>query len=382
MLIGKVRSMLPCNHAAFRIWQSRGEDLPTFAFGHSQVYYVATRFVDQLRIENTDSVKQEKTWHKIKDFLQHHEERTVVGYIGYEAVNQDGMNRYDTSFPLVHLVVPLDVDRFDTNTIHEDFMSSKIDLSQYDVDKGVKSGYSEAVDKVLDWIGDDEERKVTIARKVMLPPLDLWKSFLQDPNKTYRHFSFYYGIDELEFVGHSPEMTMFRSPGSEVLLCEKASGTFPKGKKTEFAKDKKNLYEHKLSIDSLIEKLRKVAHIADVSRDICDFPNLQHFVTSFKLRPKENSVDVMKALFPTGAKPLEGIKLVRELETFSRGPYYGLFFAKLNNGEIQVYHILRSLFREGQDHYAICGAGITCNSDAGTELRETELKLSSINARA
>jgi len=376
MLIGVVRVMLPSNQAAFRIWQNQQENLPTLAFGHQQVYYVTTKYVDQLKIEKKDFKGIKNTWNKIKDFLEYHKNRTVVGYIGYEIIYKNS----NSNFPLVHLVVPINVEKFNLSTKYEDLIFPKINLCQYD-DKN-KAQYLQSIKKVINWIGEDKKRKLTIARKISLPSIDLWKSFLQDPSQEYNHFSFYYGIDNLEFVGHSPEMTMYRSAGSKIIICEKASGTFPQGNKKEFAKDKKNLYEHNLSINSLLSKINKVAYIKDTSRKINTFPNLQHFVTSIRLKPKKSTIEIIKTLFPKGVNPDCGIKLINKLEDFSRGPYYGLFFAKLNNGEMQVYHILRSLFREENNYHTICGAGITYNSNPQEELRETELKLSSIIARA
>ncbi len=373
--------MLPSSQAAFRIMLAREEGVPTFAFGHQQVYYVATRFVDQLRIEDKDFNGREDTWRKVRNFLDQHRGRTVIGYIGYETVHQNRDIDYGSTFPIAHLLVPVDVERFDTSTTREEILFPHIELSKYDNDPENKENYLRAVQKVLCWIGEHKKRKLTIARKVPLPPIDLWKSFQQDPTDEYRHFSFYYGVGDMEFAGRSPEMTLYRSPNLDVLVCEKASGTFPQGNSEQFEKDPKNVHEHQLSIDSLTGKLRDVARIDGISREIRDFPHLQHFVTSFRLKPKKTPLEVMEVLFPKGAEPVEGIELVRKLEGFSRGPYYGLFFAQLSDGELQVYHILRSLFREGDHHYTICGAGITGNSDPNGELQETELKLSSIIAR-
>ncbi len=120
--------------------------------------------------------------------------------------------------------------------------------------------------------------------------------------------------------------------------------------------------------------------------DICALMSLRHvhhLVSRISgiLRPGNDVVDVLSALFPcgsiTGAPKIEAMKAIARMEKSGRGPYCGAvgFIDDRGNADFSV--AIRTLIQETQapeTFHIPVGGGVTLQSDPEAEYEETSLK--------
>ena len=114
-------------------------------------------------------------------------------------------------------------------------------------------------------------------------------------------------------------------------------------------------------------------------------PGLVHLVSTVAgdLRPGTTWPQILAATFPpgsvTGAPKLAALDIIRALEAGPRGPYCGAFgWVDADAGTAELAVAIRTFWREDTDSGPLLafgtGAGITWDSDARAEWRETMLK--------
>jgi menaquinone-specific isochorismate synthase len=178
------------------------------------------------------------------------------------------------------------------------------------------------------------------------------------------------------------------------LGTQALAGSFPRGKtetsdillETELLNDGKNIVEHKKVLDFIVNQLNSVSENVSYSLNpiVKKLPYIQHLLTRItaKLNNGVSIYSVIKKLHPTPAVcgiPAENAKLIIEnLELFERGLYSGIigWIDLNNNAEIAVG--IRSALLKGKSLRAFAGCGLVDGSDALSEFKETELKLTPI----
>ena len=109
------------------------------------------------------------------------------------------------------------------------------------------------------------------------------------------------------------------------------------------------------------------------------------------LRPGTTWPQILEATFPpgsvTGAPKLAALDIIRAQERGPRGPYCGAFgWVDADAGTAELAVAIRTFWREDSATGAtLCfgtGAGITWDSDARAEWRETQLKAARLLAVA
>lgn len=354
----------------------------------------------------------EEAWQQISEYLYRNRHCWVVGYIGYDILNAEMMSS-NKAIPSVHLIIPDTVYEVNKSSIicslsgklqpidlsslnFEEFrLKPIVSLIDFDIDSSDE--YLACVSRAYDWVFQYQKctRRMTVSRRVDFEmQFALVQSLIPFQNEPKNSVPCYWRSAYIEFAGVSPERTFYKKSNSDVYHCQKVSGTFAKNKNDSqdsiliqsFLSDTKNNNEHDISVVDLIESMRGIGNISNRYKELLEMPNIMHFLTSFNvlLHKDKNVSDICKALYPKGVQPInEGLKELFQLESISRGPYYGIFFVQTPSNMVLGTHIIRMLFRDVilNKCYAHCGACITSNSDLFDEYRETQLKLNSIVAR-
>ena len=123
-----------------------------------------------------------------------------------------------------------------------------------ELDQSLETQYLQQVEQALAWVHQEKTRRMTVARRVPLPPVDLLQTFHCQPSHNTLSKSFYLDTGSAAFVGKCPEVLLEWKPGK--FKAFKLSGTYPKHRNPEtdalrsnIPQDPKIIAEHQLSSD-------------------------------------------------------------------------------------------------------------------------------------
>jgi salicylate biosynthesis isochorismate synthase/menaquinone-specific isochorismate synthase len=197
------------------------------------------------------------------------------------------------------------------------------------------------------------------------------------------------GDDGTALIGASPELLVRRQGG--VATCQPMAGSIARGQDDtedralaeELRASAKNGAEH------LVTARRVAAALAPLSievrrqePEIVRYTNIQHLATTIEATLRDPAPGVLQlagALHPTpavGGMPPDGaVRLIDALEGMERGWYAGAvgWMDARCDGELAIALRCGLLCPEGVRLFA--GVGVMPDSDAASELEETELKL-------
>ncbi len=204
--------------------------------------------------------------------------------------------------------------------------------------------------------------------------------------------TFVFSVDGL--IGASPE-TLASVRGKNVQLRVLA-GSAPRGvdgpddlqRASSLATSVKDLDEHRFAVENVLQTLHRhgITAVADDVPFQLKLPNLWHLATDIRavLPETTGSIRVIGALHPTAAvagSPTDAaIYFINAHEELDRGRYAGPVGWVDANGDGDWAIALRCGQIDTENHTitAYAGAGIVAESDATTELLETELKFQPI----
>jgi anthranilate/para-aminobenzoate synthase component I len=345
----------------------------------------------------------ETPWQHVHDIFEQHEDDYIFGYLGYGfGLIADSDN--DEQFPpywfgVADLAIQCTPAGF--TLLHGDAQAlhlaatkmakcacgqNKVELVAA-LDQSDEAHYLAQVEQVLDWVHKEPARRMTVARRVPLPAVDLLQTFHCQPSHNSLSRSFYLDIGSAAFVGKCPEVLLEWTPGK--FNAYKLSGTYPKDKNPEiderlleqFLSDPKIIAEHRLSADGFGAGVAKVGDVSRQGPNVLNLDRLRHMMTAFSVSTDSGKTitDCLRAVLPPGVSPCaEGIPALLAIEKAKRGPYYGLVGMYSPDKKASFTQILRSVFRQHDDYYAWVGAAVTQGSTAKGELEESKLKLSDI----
>jgi len=343
------------------------------------------------------------SWQEVNDIFEQHDDDYIFGFLGYGfgivAHSEDDEQFPPYWFGVADLAIQCNPDGFtllhgDAQALHLAVMKmancacgkNKVELVAA-LDQSDEAHYLAQVEQVLDWVHKEPARRMTVARRVPLPKLDLLRTFHCQPSHNSLSRSFYLDIGLAAFVGKCPEVLLEWTPGK--FNAYKLSGTYPKDKNPEiderlleqFLSDPKIIAEHRLSADGFGAGVAKVGEVSRQGPNVLNLDRLRHMMTAFSVRtdPGKTITDCLRAVLPPGVSPCaEGIPALLAIEKAKRGPYYGLVGMYSPDRKASFTQILRSVFRQHDDYYAWVGAAVTQGSTAKGELEESKLKLSDI----
>jgi len=204
-----------------------------------------------------------------------------------------------------------------------------------------------------------------------------------------KHPVFVYGFwdEERGMLGATPEMLFhLKMDGGKAFIDTVAcAGTCPKEEAEDFINDPKQLHEHNLVVDGILESLHPFGDITRGSVEVLPLANLCHLITPIKLT-NDGALEVeeiVKAIHPTpalGAFPkAQGMKwLGNYQEKINRKRYGAPVGYMLSNGDSSCYVAIRNVqWMDGITKIG-AGCGIVPQSDLNNEWDEIQLKVKSI----
>ena len=367
------------------------------AYGKSDHVYLAVGSTRSIRFQNgiiSLSNKDESNsvhvgsdcWDALSSFLAdaHSSKAPVFGYVGHGALESDAQG----DIPAIDMFIPETV--FKISSLGGKEKSELIwGSTQYSGQLTMKfldtcwgeptlraedlNLVEERLSRVLTWInvteGQHQERAATVSGRFHLEdfsiPLDMVFSSPITPHPAYRSFYARFPSSSLEFVGHCPETLIHTEEG--LLTSFKLSGTLPIGDSEEAAKnqiktDPKLIAEHEGSITGYVSALQSLGEVHRSERDILTLRSLLHFVSRIdtQINPSTSPVEIIKTTLPSGARPrLDGLRIIREIETEPRGPYYGLVGMITPHGEMDFTQVLRTVFKVNSNSFIQAGANVS-----------------------
>lgn len=232
-------------------------------------------------------------------------------------------------------------------------------------------------------IAAGEVEKVVLARELTVTtedPIDE-RYLVERLARAYPH-TWTFAVDGL--VGATPELlaaTANRSVHVQVL-----AGTLPRGHAGDaetLLSSEKDVAEHRLSVESVVEKLEEIGTTHVEETFVLELPNVLHLATDVHadLGFDATSLQVAGALHPTaalgGTPTLTALDIISEVEGIDRDRYGApVGWMDARGGQWSV--ALRCARIEGNRATAWAGGGILADSDPGVEYDETVAKFAPI----
>ena len=155
------------------------------------------------------------------------------------------------------------------------------------------------------------------------------------------------------------------------------------------ANSEKNRAENIMIVDMLRNDLSKIAQPGSVKvKHLCEiqsYTSVHHLVSNIEAQCLDayHPLDVFLACFPgasiTGAPKLEAMRMIAELEPFTRGPYCGSIGYFSAHGRFDSNIAIRTMVADENKLYLSAGGGIVIDSDSEEEYQECLTKIEALN---
>lgn len=253
------------------------------------------------------------------------------------------------------------------------------------------AGWSDDVSKARDLIRSGHLEKVVLARSIQVGTNNSI-----DPRSVAQHLEARFpGCFTFVFsglVGASPEL-LLRKLGLWVDSIPLA-GSAPRDPDpvrdehigAQLLTSRKDRWEHELAVRTVVDVLRPLCDQLTVEDEpfLYLLPNLQHLGTKIQghLFADMDPLRLLGQLHPTAAVcglPRDrAMDVIRSLERFDRGRYSGPVGWVDGRGDGEWAIALRCAQIDRNDATVYAGAGIVADSDPGSELEETQMKLRAV----
>ena len=240
--------------------------------------------------------------------------------------------------------------------------------------------------------GDIYEVNYCIPFQIKTEKLNLIDIYTEQKNKSSAPFACFIKQKNDYLLCASPER--FIKKTGQNISCYPMKGTIKKTGETnkdellkaELLKSEKERAENVMIVDLTRNDLSKIAEKGSVSVKelfgVYEFPQVYQMISTVEAQLKENTSfsSILKALFPmgsmTGAPKLNAIKIIDEVECFSRGLFSGSVGYIDPNGDFDFNVVIRSILYNSDKQQALIAAGgaITVHSNAVDEYNECLLK--------
>jgi len=246
----------------------------------------------------------------------------------------------------------------------------------------------ETVGRVLEAIDSGVIEKLVLARDQRIWARSDFElvALLQRLSQTFPSCSTFM-VDGL--IGASPEL-LLRRQGTQVA-SQVLAGTTGRGSSADedrsladlLLRSEKDLHEHKLAIDSVVNELAGHCshHTVSERPELLKLDNVQHLASRFTghLHDSATSLRLLSDLHPTAAvagTPRENaLALIRDIEGMQRGRYAGPVGWTAPSGDGEWAIALRCGQFDGSRARLFAGAGVVTGSIPLMELEEVWMKL-------
>lgn len=227
-------------------------------------------------------------------------------------------------------------------------------------------------------------------------------TFLQLRETNPAPYAAYLRIGDLQLISCSPEQFLLVA-GDGKISSKPIKGTRPrhpdpdidKSIAEELRADEKERAENLMIVDLMRNDFGRVAAPESVSVtelfQVEKYSTVHQLVSTVtaQLAPDKNVIDLLESAFPggsmTGAPKVRAMEIIRELESGPRGVYSGALGYLTRSGVAEFGMIIRTIVVQGNRASIGVGGGITIDSKADSEFRETKIKagalLKALNSR-
>jgi len=342
--------------------------------------------------------KSKNIFSKIESFLSDNSSKTILSFLSYDLKNNienlNSKNKDHTDFPLVHLIVPKNIDDSE----------KKINLNYKNKNKILfnpefsEKEYLEKISKIKNHIqkGDIYETNFCYswnAKAINFNALEVYKKL---DSITEAPFSVYADLEHHQIISASPERFLLKK--GSTLISQPIKGTakklINKSKDRQavinFQNSQKERSENIMIVDLVRNDLSKIAKKSSVKVDsLCklnSFKNIHQLISTIKCELKENVsfTDIIKATFPmgsmTGVPKIKAMQLMDKYENTKRALYSGSIGVILPNGDFDLNVVIRTLIYNKNNSYLsfFTGGAITMESCPEKEYEETLIKAQAI----
>ncbi|PHS17554.1 MAG: aminodeoxychorismate synthase, component I [Kangiella sp.] len=207
-------------------------------------------------------------------------------------------------------------------------------------------------------------------------------------------FSAYLNFGEFQILSLSPER--FIQVRNKKVLTQPIKGTSPRSsdKNTDLENasnllsSEKDRSENLMIVDLLRNDLSKTADTDSVKVPelfgLYTFESVHHLISTVtsQLAPEYDMFDILQTCLPggsiTGAPKIAAMKIIDELEDFSRGIYCGVIGYMDFKGNMDTNISIRTLLAKDNELTCCAGGGIVFDSTVKSEYQETYHKVSKI----
>lgn len=255
--------------------------------------------------------------------------------------------------------------------------------------------YARMIQKTKEYIRDGDIFQGVISRRFEAEfreeLLDVYR-MLRTTNPS--PYMFYMKMDNLEYVGTSPETLIKLKDKS--LITFPVAGTRKRGTddredkklEEELLSDEKELAEHNMLVDLARNDIGRIAQYGTVKVDaymqIHRYSKVMHIasVVSGRIKTGYDAFDAISAVLPagtlSGAPKIRACEIIDELEPEERGIYGGAIGYIDFTGNMDTCIAIRMAIKRNDRLYVQSGAGIVADSDPQSEYEETENKAAAV----
>jgi para-aminobenzoate synthetase component 1 len=242
------------------------------------------------------------------------------------------------------------------------------------------------VERVRDYLAAGDVHQVHLARRLVArctapgDPLALYAALAEVAPAPYGALI---EADGATLISRSPER--FLASVGDRIETRPVRGTraHSAGAAAELAASPKDAAEHLMIVDVARNDLDRIAETGSVTVDelgyIVELPAMYHKVSRVSAKPRHGTgyAALIRATFPggsvVGAPKVRAMQLIDELEPVRRGPYCGAVGYFGAHGAFDLAIAIRTGVILRNELRVHVGGGIVADSDAETELAETEL---------
>lgn len=223
---------------------------------------------------------------------------------------------------------------------------------------------------------------------------DTFRYYLETQNKNPVHYGGFFKGDDYQLLSFSPEC--FIQIENQVAITQPIKGTIARGKTSDedqknrqwLKTSEKNLAENIMIVDLLRNDFGKMAMPGSVEVpsycEIQAYENVFHLVSEVRARLDKDLHPWIfaKSCMPggsiTGTPKMEAIKVISELEPYTRGAYCGHLFYLSCHGRFDSNILIRTAIAKNNQMVISAGGGIVIDSNIPEEYRECLAKIQSI----
>ncbi|XGI84122.1 anthranilate synthase component I family protein [Halorutilales archaeon Cl-col2-1] len=265
--------------------------------------------------------------------------------------------------------------------------SDEVDITEIE-SNFTQESYREAVERVKEYIREGDTFQTNISHRLSFEtdadPLRLYSELRRTNPAPYMGLLSY---GDYAVVSSSPELLVRKN--GEAVETRPIAGTRPRSDdpnederlERQLRNSSKEIAEHSILVDLARNDLGKTSEYGTVEVEsfagIEKYAEVQHLesVVNGKKRDDADLVDVIEAVFPggtvTGAPKPRTLSIIDETEPHERGPYTGSMGVIEPDGDMTLNILIRTVFKDGDEHHLHVGGGVVHDSGPKVEYDET-----------